>query len=121
MKTKFEFDPVSGTMQPVKEGAPLPVDTPVVAGGEKELPLEAPRVNVDTGENIVQFREKRDYTIFQVSDERTGKALMGIGGYALSIKFNMAELRNVQKVEQCLQGLTKLFRKLIIDQAVEGG
>lgn len=67
---------------------------------------------------VVMFRERIDYSIKQIVDERSNKPLMYIGGYGLAINFNMGELRSVERIEQCLQGLTKLFRKLIMDQAL---
>ena len=67
---------------------------------------------------VMMFREREDYDIYQIVDERTNKPLAYIGGYALQISFNMDELKSMERVEQCLQGLTKLFRKFITDQAL---
>lgn len=72
--------------------------------------------SLNTG--VMMFRERQDYDICQIVDERTGKPLAYIGGYALQISFNMAELNSMNKVEQCLTGLTKLFRKFIMEQAL---
>ena len=43
---------------------------------------------------------------------------MIIGGYGLEIKFNIAELRSTERIEQLLGGLTTMFRKLILEQAL---
>lgn len=67
---------------------------------------------------VTMFRERQDYDIYQIVDERTNKPLAYIGGYALQISFNMAELKSMEKIEQCLGGLTKLFRKFIMEQAL---
>lgn len=67
---------------------------------------------------VVLFRERNDYDICQIVDENTNKPLAYIGGYALQIKFNMAELTSTERIDQCLNGLSKLFRKLIMDQAL---
>jgi len=37
----------------------------------------------------------------------------------LNIKFNMEQLNSVAKVEQCLEGIKKLFRSFIVQQAIE--
>lgn len=65
---------------------------------------------------ILMFREREDYDLCQISDEKTGKVLGYIGGYALQFNFNMAELNSMEKIEQCLQGLVKLFRHKIMSQ-----
>lgn len=66
--------------------------------------------------SILMFRERQDYDICQITDEKTGKVLAYIGGYGLAFTFNMAELRTMERIEQCLQGLVKLFRHKIMAQ-----
>jgi len=83
---------------------------------DKGIP-EAYLDSVNTG--VLMFRERQDYDIYQIVDERTSKPLAYIGGYALQINFNMTELNSMEKVEQCLGGLTKLFRKFIMEQALK--
>lgn len=125
-KTKFVFDKDSGTLKPAEALIDQPrqmVENGVVAANpamdeEVKINMNSPKPNVDLNEPIIQFRQNSDYTIFQVTDERTGKAMMVIGGYALEMKFNMGELRSAEKIEQLLGGLTKLFRKMILDQAL---
>lgn len=65
---------------------------------------------------VMMFRELEDYDICQIADEKSGKVLAYIGGYALQINFNMAELRTMERIEQCLQGITKLFRHQLMTQ-----
>lgn len=65
---------------------------------------------------ILMFRERQDYDICQITDEKTGKVLAYIGGYGLAFNFNMAELRTMERIEQCLQGLVKLFRHKLMTQ-----
>lgn len=67
---------------------------------------------------IMMFREREDYDICQIADEKTGKILAMIGGYALQINFNMAELTTLERIEECLQGLVKLFRHKLMTQAI---
>ena len=73
--------------------------------------------SITTG--VIMFRERQDYDIMQIIDERTNLPLMYIGGYALQMNFNMERLNSMEKIEQCLNGLTKLFRKSIMDYALK--
>ena len=83
------------------------------------MDLSSRKPNIVTNENVIQFRESSDYTIFQVTDDRTRKPMMVIAGYGLEIKFNMAELRSTEKIEQLLGGLISMFRKMILEQALK--
>lgn len=87
--------------------------TPIQLIDENSMP-EAYIDSITTG--ILMFREREDYNICQISDEKTGKVLAYIGGYALQFNFNMAELNTMERIEQCLQGLVKLFRHQIMNQ-----
>ena len=121
-KSKFVFDQASGTLKPVESVASTTQPPPVLnkpeakEGGSVDLSSYKP--NISSDENIIQFRENSDYTIIQVNDERTQKTMMIIAGYGLEIKFNMAELRSTEKIEQLLGGLTSMFRKMILEQAL---
>lgn len=87
--------------------------TPIQLIDENSMP-EAYIDSITTG--ILMFREREDYNICQISDEKTGKVLAYIGGFALQFNFNMAELNTMERIEQCLQGLVKLFRHQIMNQ-----
>lgn len=67
---------------------------------------------------IMMFRDFEDYDVCQIIDEKTGKVLAYIGGYALQFSFNMNELNTLERIEQCLQGITKLFRHKIMNQSL---
>lgn len=113
--TKFVFDKTTGTYQQKKADEPknlLPVFPPQ---------LQKQNEKSNDGETIYKFRAVSDLTSFQVVDERTRKPMMIISGYALSMRFNMAELRSSAKVEQLLQGLSDMFRKMIIEQSLNEG
>ena len=122
-KSKFVFDSASGTLKQVDDSIskqPSQLLSSVSDTKEKEevsVDLSTRKPNIGN-ENIIQFRENSDYTIFQVNDERTRKTMMIIAGYGLEIKFNMAELRSTEKIEQLLGGLTAMFRKMILEQAL---
>lgn len=87
--------------------------TPVQLINQEGLP-EAYLDCVSSG--ILMFRERQDYDICQITDEKTGKVLAYIGGYGLAFNFNMEELRTMERIEQCLEGLKKLFRHKIMTQ-----
>lgn len=91
--------------------------TPVQLIDENGLP-EAYIDSVTAG--VMMFREREDYDIYQIADEKTGKVIAYIGGYALQINFNMAELNTMERIEQCLQGIVKLFRHHIMQQNLRG-
>lgn len=67
--------------------------------------------------DVLMFRERQDYDIYQIVEER-GRVLAYIGGYALQIQFNMSELKTMQRIEQCLEGMKKLFRHVILNQPI---
>lgn len=87
--------------------------TPIQLINENGLP-EAYLDSVNTG--VMMFREREDYDLCQITDERTGKVLAFIGGYALQFNFNMVELDTLEKINQCMEGLVKLFRHKIMTQ-----
>ena len=123
-KSKFVFDNTTGTLKPAESEVTKLSEKPTTpsdnAGKEEfSLDLSSRKPNIATNENIIQFRESSDYTIFQVTDDRTRKPMMVIAGYGLEIKFNMAELRSTEKIEQLLGGLTSMFRKMILEQALK--
>lgn len=89
--------------------------TPIQLINENGIP-EAYLDSVTTG--VMMFRELQDYDICQITDEKTGKVLAYIGGYALQINFNMTELNTIERIDQCLQGMVKLFRHKIMNQAI---
>lgn len=125
-KTKFVFDNATGTLRPEEQATPkqvMPVEsieTKKNDDGVEEVSvnLKTPKPNVNMNEPIIQFRQNSDYTLFQVIEERSKKPMMIIGGYGLEIKFNMAELRSTERIEQLLNGLSTMFRKMILEQAL---
>lgn len=124
-KTKFVFDNKTGTLKPeggVKPSTQAEPSQPKSSVPEESqivgLDLRTHKPNVNLDEPIIQFRQNTDYTVFQIIEERSKKPMMIIGGYGLEIKFNIAELRSTERIEQLLGGLTTMFRKLILEQAL---
>jgi predicted aconitase len=62
------------------------------------------------------FKRLSDLSVFQVIDQPTGKVLCIISGYALQIKFNREAITSAADVEQCAEGLKKMFYNAIMDQ-----
>lgn len=89
--------------------------TPVQLVDDRGLP-EAYLDSINTG--VMMFRQFEDYDVLQVTDETTGKTLCYIGGYALQFDFNLNELNSLDKIEQCMQGLTKLLKHKLMSQAL---
>lgn len=120
-KPKFEKEKIinssEGTVQvnqnPVVQMKRVDYTTPIQLIDGNNMP-EAYLDSTNSG--VMMFREREDYNICQISDEKTGKVLAYIGGYALQMNFNMAELNTMERIEQCLQGIVKLFRHQIMNQ-----
>lgn len=62
------------------------------------------------------FRRMTDLSVFQIVDKSTGKVMGIISGYALQIKFNLEAITETADVEQCAEGMKKLFYNIIMDQ-----
>ena len=78
-----------------------------------------PTIVADTGmsdEPTETFRRMSDLSVFQIVDKSTGKVMGIISGYALQIKFNLEAITETADVEQCAEGLKKLFYGIIMDQ-----
>lgn len=112
-KIDVKVDTVNINRNPVVQMKRVGHNTPIQLIDENGMP-EAYLDSTTT--EVMMFREREDYDICQISDEKTGKVLAYIGGYALQFNFNMAELNTMERIEQCLQGLVKLFRHQIMNQ-----
>lgn len=116
---KLEFKATPNASQtPIVQMKRVDQITAVQLINDKGIP-EAYLDSTNTG--VMMFRQMDDYDICQIADERTGKVLCYIGGYALQFNFNMAELRTMERIEQCLQGIVKLFRHKLMNQNLDGG
>ncbi len=67
-------------------------------------------------EPIETFRRMTDLSVFPIVDKSTGKIMGIISGYGLQIKFNLEAITETADVEQCAEGLKKLFYGIIMDQ-----
>ena len=122
--SKFVFDPEKGTMVPSKEAEVLvgksdPTELPSEGKSIVEQP-QAPNIETDDEPDVI-FKKFSDLSIMRIDDKATGKWLCYFSGYALDIKFNIDELKGAnatKKIEACLEGIQKLFRKIIFDQVI---
>lgn len=119
-KTKFVFDNKTGTLKAadtIQQPQSIAASSQIDKTEEVKVDLTTNRPAIN--EPIVQFRQNSDYTIFEVDEEKSRKPMMIIAGYGLEIKFNIAELRTTERIEQLLQGVTSIFRKMILEQALQ--
>lgn len=121
---KFRFNPNKGVMELDIPGQRIAEEN-VKSEGVSNVPSDSMQsvglkpeqtVNVATNEGIVQFREKSDYTIFQFIEPKTQSILGYIGGYALDFSFNLEQIKSTERLEQLLEGIKGVYRKMISDQ-----
>lgn len=119
--------PVFANERKLEAGTPGHVESPVLQMRRSDKKTEVqligedgiPEAYLDTsGSGVVMFHELQDYDVAQITEEKTGKVLACVGGYALKFSFNMEELDTPERVDECLQGIVKLFRHQIMTQAV---
>lgn len=75
-----------------------------------ETPVNEPRV---------EFRLISDRSVFNVINQEIQKTLVEISGYDLQIKFNLEYLNSIADVEAAIDGLSKLFREIIMEKLLE--
>ena len=121
---KFKFNPIKGVMELDIPGQRIAEES-VKSEGVSNMPSDSMQsvelkpeqtVNVAINEGIVQFREKSDYTIFQFVEPKTQSILGYIGGYALDFSFNLDKIKSTERLEQLLEGIKGVYRKMISDQ-----
>ena len=121
---KFKFNPIKGVMELDIPGQRIAEES-MKSEGVSNMPSDSMQsvelkpeqtVNVAINEGIVQFREKSDYTIFQFVEPKTQSILGYIGGYALDFSFNLDKIKSTERLEQLLEGIKGVYRKMISDQ-----
>ena len=71
-------------------------------------------------EPTVKFKSISDRIIREVINADTKKVLVHISGYDLQINFNMQYLKSVEDVEAACNGISQLFRDIIMEKLLEG-
>ena len=73
----------------------------------------------DVAEPKQTFNSISDRIVLKVvNDEHPDIVLMEISGFDLSINFNMEYLKTVEDIEAAVNGISDMFRNLIIDRIV---
>ena len=111
--TKYKFDSKTGTMVPV-------IDTqeqPTKPSSLVSIPISQTNIkNKALNENQKITFDVNDLSTFQIIDESNGNILAVISGYNLDINFNLELLNSTSKVEQCVQGIATLSRKILMEK-----
>lgn len=71
-------------------------------------------------EPIVKFRLYSDRIVREIINPEINKTLVHISGYDLQINFNMQYLKSVEDVEAACNGISQLFRDIIMEKLLEG-
>ena len=70
-------------------------------------------------EQMVSFRMLSDRSIMEVRSEKANVTVAEISGYDLQIKYNMQYINSVEDIENLLEGMKMLFRKMLISQIMD--
>lgn len=71
-------------------------------------------------EPTVTFKAISDRITREIINAETKQILVHISGYDLQINFNMQFLKSVEDVEAACNGLSQLFRDIIMGQLLNG-
>ena len=66
----------------------------------------------------VVFNSQSDRRFFSVKSEDGNETMMEISGYDLDVRFNRNVIKTVQDVENLLDGIKDLFRKIIMEDLI---
>lgn len=67
----------------------------------------------------VEFRLISDRGLFAIKNPEIDKNLVEISGYDLEVNFNMEYLNSIEDVEAAVNGISDLFRELIMEKLLE--
>lgn len=67
----------------------------------------------------VVFNALSDRRVLAVMTEDSNETIMEISGYDLQIKFNRDKLKDVADIENMLDGLKDLFRRVVMENLLE--
>lgn len=62
------------------------------------------------------FKAISDLTVYKIVNDDIKQTLVEITGYDVNINFNMSYLRSVEDVEAACDGISQLFRDLIMEK-----
>lgn len=70
-------------------------------------------------EQTVTFKLLSDRSVMEVRSEVANVSVAEISGYDLQVKFNMQYINSVDDIENLLEGMKMLFRKMLLTQIME--
>ena len=80
---------------------------------------ELDKLNEMTDEPNVTFKYLSDKRTLAIETEDEDYRILEISGYDLNIAFNRDLLKSVEDIEDMLDGLKELFRKLVLQDLLE--
>ena len=83
---------------------------------EKEISdVQMPEVKEPT----ITFRSETDRVVRQIVNAKINEPLIEISGYGLAINFNMKYLKSIEDIDAACEGVSKLFREIILSQLLD--
>ncbi len=67
----------------------------------------------------IEFRVISDKGLLAIKNPDINKNLVEISGYDLQVNFNMEYLNSIEDVESAVNGISDLFRELIMEKLLE--
>ena len=67
----------------------------------------------------IEFRVISDRGLLAIKNPDINKNLVEISGYDLQVNFNMEYLNSIEDVESAVNGISDLFRELIMEKLLE--
>ena len=124
---KYKFDPKTGTLRPINEieaeikaeetqqkFSPISMIKALEAQKPKVIPTKG--ILDDKDEPTKTFKALSDLRTFQIIDKSNNNIMAVISGYELDINFNLAILDNTEKVEQLVNGISQVFREILMEK-----
>lgn len=81
--------------------------------------LEQYNVSDQVVEDKISFKRITDRTVYHILNPHNEQPMVEISGYDLHIDFNQTYLKSTKDVEAACEGLSQLFRELILEQLLE--
>lgn len=70
-------------------------------------------------EKVVEFKLISDRSVLHVISPKSQKVMVEISGYDLDINFNMEYLKSMEDIDAACEGLSQLFREIIVEKLLE--
>ncbi|MBO6254683.1 MAG: hypothetical protein J6O49_13715 [Bacteroidaceae bacterium] len=80
---------------------------------------EVKNTPITEDEPKIEFKVISDRGLFAIKNPDIQKNLVEISGYDLQVNFNMEYLNSIDDVEAAVNGISDLFRELIMEKLLE--